>query len=133
MVSSNFILKYEEKEGTCKYIIHLSLFLEWSASLIFFIMIICTFKKGYVNCFLIHAYLSVSLMFLCLLQSLASQKPAPRGQYFSCIQNQNQILMPFVSTISTYMWYFTATPSKFSCATFKTFKLLLFCVDVSSS
>src|SRR4051812_6228052 len=42
-------------------------------------------------------------------------------------KNQNMLK---VFNISTYMWYFAATPSKFSCATFKTFKLLLIFVPL---
>ena len=34
---------------------------------------------SYSNCFLIHVYLLVSLIFICLLPSLASQKPVLRG------------------------------------------------------
>jgi hypothetical protein len=35
--------------------------------------------------------------------------------------------------VSTYMWYFIATPSKFSCATFQTFNYISFCVYVFRS
>src|SRR3954462_15408599 len=57
--------------------------------------------------------------FLCLPPSLASQKPVWRGFTSHTSKTQTKTLMPFVSTISTYMWYLDATPSKFSCATFK--------------
>jgi hypothetical protein len=35
--------------------------------------------------------------------------------------------------VNSYAWYFKAIPSKFSCATFQTFKYFSFCATVFSS
>ena len=57
-------------------------------------------------------YLFASLNIICLLQAFASQKPCIEYDHYSCIQTWTKNL-PQVSTIPSYMWYFTATPSKF--------------------
>ena len=52
----------------------------------------------------------------CYLESFASQNICTKREYCLCIQNPWTKFLPWVSTISTYMRYLPAVPSKFACA-----------------
>ena len=75
------------------------------------------------DCFLSHVYLFVSLnSYACYPALLA------KNLYWEGIllvhPNLEPKSMPFVSTITTYMWYFLPLQVNCSCATFKTFKTI---------
>ena len=66
----------------------------------------------------------------CYLESFASQNFCTKREYCLCIQNPWTKFLPWVSTISTYMRYLPAVPSKFACATSNHSNKHLFCVPV---
>ena len=64
------------------------------------------------------------------LESFASQIFCTSREYCLCIQNPWAKFLPWVSTIPTYMRYYSAVPSKFACATSNHSNKHLFCVPV---
>jgi hypothetical protein len=64
-------------------------------------------------------YMYVCFMqFLCLLPSLASQKPVLRGNTSRASKSQSQVISK-ESTTNSYAWYFEPFQVNFSCATFQ--------------